>query len=246
MNLTERERNFIVAAYVISEGDTDRRLESRAITSRAHFHEEKNDWVFEDIANLASLGLLVPNQRDGNADVQFVQLTSAGARKAVQFRDVDKIEPLWISGRAPDHPVPTLDMATLFEPDATNGVPHSDGSIFSDGTGYAQTSPDNAPHPIASESWTGIPSAAVVEGDKLVQLKAFVADADKKLETFGFENNRDRAQALALIAAIRIAADAPDPPLSAILQLLAHLNNIAGIGSFLISLGTLAALLASR
>ena len=218
LEFTQLENELLVAALEVCEGDLERRLEARALTSRYNFDQPSSDWVFEAARNLGSLGLLVPYTRDGDADDQFIQLTKSGATRAAKLRNANFLI------------FPKQSQRTHYAlPDPVEGA-----------IGYAL--PAGPPDAIEdsgavhSASWTGRPDPIVIEGEKIEKLKTFIAQADIEFQKLGVLSNRDRAQAMAILAAIRYAADAPDPPATAIKELLQVLGDIAGIGSLLVSI----------
>jgi hypothetical protein len=82
MKLPDAFDQFLVAAYVIAEGDEDRRIITRAVLDRVDFPGQPRGWTSAAIRELSGLGFLVDYTRDGTAEDQFVQVTSAGARRA--------------------------------------------------------------------------------------------------------------------------------------------------------------------
>lgn len=218
--LSPLQQLFLVAAAEVSEEDTDRRMEARAVTARFDFGQPSDDWLFEATKNLASLGFIAPYQRDGTAGDQFVHLTAAGIRKA----------------RA----LVTAGVRVHDRHEEGIGSPHSDGSNFSDGSGYAPTLPIVPPvgdtSPIDSSRWTGVNTSEVVEGHRLEQLREHLTILSAQVDGLDHLSNIERQQVMTIVTALKILADAPEPPANAIRELLQVLNNISGIASLMVAI----------
>lgn len=190
MDLPHNQKLLLMAAAKVAEEDTDRRLQARAITDRYDFSQQPSGWIFDATRNLGSLGLIVPYNQDGTEDDQFVQLTAAGLRKAGTFEQAE------------------LEMLSRNQLSAGT-TPHSDGTRFSDGSGYAdagylEADQDPpvfplisgkaiydlpAPPSISSSGWTGIAS----KRERLVAVRALVPSALAAVEAMlsegGFGHN---------------------------------------------------------
>lgn len=184
MDLPDIQKLFLLAAATVAEEDTDRRMEARAVTDRYDFGQATSDWIFEATRNLGALGFLAPYTRDGRAEDQFVHLTPAGIRKARSFADAG----LRVYPRGQER----------------RSVAHSDGSRFSDGTGYVDAGyvepsyvEDGAvaldfsrpASSVDSSMWTGIAS----KRDRLVAVRSLfpsaIAAVEAMLSEGGFGHN---------------------------------------------------------
>lgn len=221
MDLPDIQKLFLLAAARVSEEDTDRRMEARAVIDRYDFGEDSLDWIFETVRNLGALGFLSPYQRDGDAADQFVHLTAAGVRKARALAEGG--------------------LRVFARGEGAGSVPHNDGSFFSDGTGYSTDVPatvsDTSDHQfIDSSTWTGIKRPEVIAGERLVKLRESLMEIEAQVGSLNLASNSDRQQVMAIITAVKVLSDAPDPPSNVIRDLLGIANNIAGVGSLFVAI----------
>lgn len=222
LDLPVMHKLFLLAAARVAEEDTDRRMEARAVTKRFDFGQDSADWLFEVTENLGSLGLLAPYQRDGGGEDQFVHLTAAGVRKARELS--------------------AAGLRVFARDEERDAQPHSDGTFFSDGSGYRTGPRDGTAvaaediHVVDSSAWTGVSKPEVVEGEKLQLLRSQLADVERQVDALDLPSNSQRQQVMALVTAMKILADAPEPPADVIRDILQLLNNISGIGSLVVAL----------
>lgn len=231
MDLPDIQKLFLLAAATVAEEDTDRRMEARAVTDRYDFGQATSDWIFEATRNLGALGFLAPYTRDGRAEDQFVHLTSAGIRKARSFADAG----LRVYPRGQER----------------RSVAHSDGSRFSDGTGYAAAGyvepgyvEDGAAAldfsrsalSVDSSMWTGVKPPAVLAGERLQKVRSAIVDIQAQVEKLDIASNSERQQVMAIVTAIKVLSEAPEPPEKTIKELVALAGNIASVASLFVGL----------
>lgn len=89
---------------------------------------------------------------------------------------------------------------------------------------------------IDSSSWTGIQAPEIIAGVRLAKLRESLAEIEAQVSSLQLASNSDRQQVMAIITAVKILSEAPDPPGSVIRDLLGIANNIAGVGSLFVSI----------
>ncbi len=89
--------------------------------------------------------------------------------------------------------------------------------------------------PIDSAAWTGLPSTFVLAEEKRETLVSMLREAESSLDQLG-AGNSEKAMARAYIVAARTLADAPDPPVDLIWEIIGRANSLAGIASLLVSI----------
>ncbi|MBV2148641.1 hypothetical protein KRZ98_10120 [Sphingobium sp. AS12] len=90
--------------------------------------------------------------------------------------------------------------------------------------------------PIDSSSWTGVPKPAVLEGERLAKLQMELTSIERQVEALDRGSNSEKQQAMAIITAIKVLAEAPEPPEKVIKDLISLAGNLAGVGALFLSL----------
>jgi microcompartment protein CcmK/EutM len=88
---------------------------------------------------------------------------------------------------------------------------------------------------IDGSSWTGLPSEFRLTDQKRESLITMLQGAELALDSLG-AGNSEKAMARAYIVAARTLADAPDPPVDIIWEILNRANSLAGIASLFVSI----------
>ena len=88
---------------------------------------------------------------------------------------------------------------------------------------------------VDSSAWTGIPSQFVLNEVRKAELSTLLIKAERDLDNLG-AGNSEKAMARAYIVAAKALADAPDPPVDIIWDLIGRANNLAGIASLFVSI----------
>ena len=86
-----------------------------------------------------------------------------------------------------------------------------------------------------SSAWTGLPSTFTLAEEKRESLVSLLREAEESLDQLG-AGNSEKAMARAFIVAARVLADAPDPPVDLIWEIIGRANSLAGIASLLVSI----------
>ncbi|HYI46859.1 MAG TPA: hypothetical protein VEX35_00185 [Allosphingosinicella sp.] len=94
--------------------------------------------------------------------------------------------------------------------------------------------PDDGPT-IDSSTWTGLPPGFVLSDQKRESLVVMLQDAEVALDSLG-AGNSEKAMARAYIVAARTLADAPEPPVDIIWELINRASSLAGIASLFVSI----------
>ena len=97
------------------------------------------------------------------------------------------------------------------------------------------TDPTTEPLTVGSTEWTGLPANFALTEDTRAELVSLLRQAEDGLNGLA-ASNHEKAQARAFIVAARMLAEAPDPPVELIWQLIGRANSIAGIASLLVSI----------
>lgn len=95
-----------------------------------------------------------------------------------------------------------------------------------------------APEPtglIESKSWTGLPSAFELSEERRESLTKLLIDAELALDAAGV-GNMEKSMARAYIIAAKTLAEAPDPPVDLIWELVNRASALAGIASLFVSI----------
>lgn len=99
----------------------------------------------------------------------------------------------------------------------------------------AGAEPDSEmPLSIDSATWTGLPTDVTISAPVVQKMVAALDEIDRQIEAG--PSNSAAAQAHAYAIAIRALLDAPDPQPDIVWEMLSRANNLAGVGSFFISL----------
>jgi DNA-binding PadR family transcriptional regulator len=92
-----------------------------------------------------------------------------------------------------------------------------------------------ATNSIDSTNWTGLPTNFVLTQELQAKLVADLDRAEQALQ-FASISQHERSQARAYIIAMRTLAEAPEPQADLIWEMLARLNQMAGIASLFVSI----------
>ena len=103
-------------------------------------------------------------------------------------------------------------------------------SYVQENTGVASASSN-----IQSATWTGLPSDFALSEEKRTRLVTCLQQAEAGLDFLGI-GNQQKAQVRAYIVAAKALADAPEPPVELIWELIQRANAIAGIASLFVSI----------
>lgn len=87
---------------------------------------------------------------------------------------------------------------------------------------------------VDSAAWTGLPSTFVFTEEKREALISLLVAAESHVEQL--KDNSQKAQARAYILAAKQLADAPDPPVDLIWDIVQRASNLSGIASLFISI----------
>lgn len=88
---------------------------------------------------------------------------------------------------------------------------------------------------VQSAEWTGLPTTFQLTDERRQRLVTLLEDAESSLDALGVGNS-EKAMARAYIIATRALAEAPDPPVDLIWELIDRANSIAGVASLFVSL----------
>jgi len=88
---------------------------------------------------------------------------------------------------------------------------------------------------VDSSRWTGISSGPRLDSERLSALVALLKGVERDLDRANL-GNTERAQALAYFSAIRALAEAPEPPVDLIWQLVERASQIAGVAALFVSI----------
>ncbi|UXC91610.1 hypothetical protein EGM87_03750 [Sphingobium sp. RSMS] len=88
---------------------------------------------------------------------------------------------------------------------------------------------------VDSAKWTGLPIRQTLDETAKVELSNLLAKAELELDVLG-AGNSEKAMARAYIVAAKALADAPDPPVDIIWELIGRANNLAGVASLFVSI----------
>jgi hypothetical protein len=215
VNYTQFSQAFLVAAYHESE-----LFENRDITAGqllgTYDPDGKPGWAGSVVEEFAQDGLMENDPTLGDEAQLSVILKGKGIREAERLIDVG------------------LKVRKLSS--------FSDGTTFSDGSRFATELPiASEPQaeaelmPVESSGWTGLPSDNVLSEDRRVSLQTLLTRAEADLDALGI-GNAEKALARAYIIAARALADAPEPPVDLIWQIICRANNVAGIASLFVSI----------
>lgn len=105
--------------------------------------------------------------------------------------------------------------------------------VIKDGVDEPTTKPES--NPVDSSAWTGLPSDFVLSEKKRASLVAMLAEAERALDSIG-AGNTEKAMARAYIVAARSLADAPEPPVDLIWEIIGRASDISGIASLFLSI----------
>lgn len=98
----------------------------------------------------------------------------------------------------------------------------------------------DANHPIRvdSQSWTGLPTGFVLSEERRVSVVRELEKIDLALQTADL-GQYEKSQARAFILSAKALAEAPEPSVDLIWEVIGRANSLAGVASFLVSLITL-------
>ena len=87
----------------------------------------------------------------------------------------------------------------------------------------------------SSSDWTGLPSHFVLTEKRRESLVVLLMEAELTLDSIG-AGNVEKRMAAAYIVAARTLAEAPDPPVDLIWEIIGKANNLAGIASLFVAI----------
>ncbi|WHO40637.1 hypothetical protein PMI04_008635 [Sphingobium sp. AP49] len=88
---------------------------------------------------------------------------------------------------------------------------------------------------VDSTTWTGLPSQFVLNEERKAELSTLLTKAERDLDDLG-AGNSEKAMARAYIVAAKVLADAPEPPVDIIWDIIGRANNLSGIASLFVSI----------
>lgn len=88
---------------------------------------------------------------------------------------------------------------------------------------------------VDSSGWTGLPPGFVPTEEKWAALRLLLREADETLNGLGASNS-EKAMARAYIVAAKSLADAPEPQLDLVWEIISRANQISGVASLFVSI----------
>ncbi|MEG3083621.1 hypothetical protein U1707_08205 [Sphingomonas sp. PB2P12] len=225
MTYTDFAEKLLIALYQESEaGRSDQRFEDML----AKYGLPKNaKWLERLTEEWKANGFVNVDAFIGSPLLWYAEIAGAGMRYIEsKFRSKDGVGELLA-------PLPAL-------PEGEEILTFGSGEPlqFENGEYLTVTAPPPEtmpPKTYDSSDWTGLPSQFVLTEQKNAKLVALLENAERELDSVG-AGNQEKAMARAYIVAARCLADAPEPPVDLIWEIINRANNLAGVASLLVSI----------
>ena len=192
----------------------------------------QNDWAQNRFAQFVDAGrpgqkvaILIDGVRDAEAKLENAELNSGDTAR----RYAEGLVPAAWKGaeQLSDAEVSRNRSNDAFQGDAFQG------DAFQ---GHSASEPEIRYYPpvVDSSKWTGLPADFALTEQRAESLISMLSDVERALDSIGADNS-EKAMARAYIVAAKALADAPDPPVDIIWELINRANSLAGIASLFVS-----------
>lgn len=227
MSYTDFSEQFLIACYRLASENSEI-LRSGEVLDEYEL-EPNEGWVYRVLEAWRSKGLIRGKGTMGSEREQPIFLAGEGFEQAERLlaRGVRVPRPRLRVAVSPATGEPVLEVSA-----DQAGLPESVRVID---TNSAPLASEKSAVRVDSSSWTGLPTGFELDAVRREGLISAISSAERQLDDLG-ASNQEKAQARAYIVAIRALAEAPEPPVDLIWELVNRANSIAGIASLFVSI----------